>query len=234
MNRYTLNDFLEQTSQKDHQQGTFELETERFLEINLNGKIWIKTGAMVAYRGNMKFTREGILEHGIGKLLKKTLTGEGARLTSAEGSGQLYLADKAKQVHILNLDNETIYVNGNDLLAFEPSIQWDIKIMKKVTAMLAGGLFNVRLEGTGIIAITTHFKPLTLMVTPENPVMTDPNATVAWSGSLTPEFKADVSLRTFIGRTSGETFQMKFQGNGFVIVQPYEEQSFQRQAGQSS
>ena len=57
--------------------------------------------------------------------------------------------------------------------------------------------------------------------------MTDPNATVAWSGNLTPEFKTDTSFRTFIGRQSGESFQMKFEGDGFVVIQPYEEVAFQ-------
>jgi uncharacterized protein (AIM24 family) len=55
-------------------------------------------------------------------------------------------------------------------------------------------------------------------------VFTDPNATVAWSGGLTPTFKADVGLKTFFGRGSGESFQMRFDGDGFVVVQPYEEQ----------
>lgn len=53
--------------------------------------------------------------------------------------------------------------------------------------------------------------------------MTDPNATVAWSGHLEPEFVMDVSMRTFIGRGSGESVQMKFEGEGFVIIQPFEE-----------
>ena len=48
-------------------------------------------------------------------------------------------------------------------------------------------------------------------------------ATIAWSGNLTPEFKTDVSLKTFFGRGSGESLQMQFRGNGFVVVQPYEE-----------
>jgi uncharacterized protein (AIM24 family) len=97
-----------------------------------------------------------------------------------------------------------------------------------VSAMLAGGLFNVRLEGTGLIAITTHYDPLTLKVTTDRPVITDPNATVAWSGNLQPEFKTDISLKTFFGRGSGESFQMSFRGDGFVVVQPFEEVYFQR------
>lgn len=227
MTRYSLTDFVAATAEKDHGQGLFELESERLLEVNLNGRVWTKMGSMVAYRGAVRFVREGILEHGLGRLLKKTVSGEGARLTKAEGQGSLYLADRGKKVTILNMQGETLYVNGNDLLAFEDGIRWDIKLMKRISAMLAGGLFNVRLEGVGMIALTTHYDPLTLTVSPGSPITTDPNATVAWSGSLSPEFKTDISLKTFFGRGSGESFQMHFDGDGFVVVQPYEERSLQ-------
>ena len=231
MGRYTYESFLQETAQQDRGEGMFELESDRMLEVNLDGSVWTKMGSMVAYRGAIKFTREGILEHGMGKMLKRAVSGEGTRLTRAEGIGALYLADAGKKVSIIELESETLFVNGNDLLAFEESIEWDIKMMKKVTAMMAGGLFNVRLEGRGLIAITTHYDPMTLRVKPEEPVMTDPNATVAWSGSLTPEFKTDMSLKTFFGRGSGESFQMSFVGDGFVVVQPYEEQALQAGKG---
>jgi uncharacterized protein (AIM24 family) len=197
------------------------------LEVNLAGDIWIKMGAMIAYHGQIKFVREGLLDKGLGKLIKRSVTGEGARLTKATGSGKMYLADSGKSIQILNLQGESLYVNGNDLLAFEPQIDWDIKMMRKLTAMVAGGLFNVRLEGSGLIAITTHFEPLTLKVSPGRPIRTDPNATVAWSGNLQPEFKTDISLKTFFGRGSGESIQMEFNGDGFVVVQPFEEVALQ-------
>ena len=223
MSRYSLDEFVEQTAQRDRGQGLFELESQRILEVNLDGFVWTKMGSMIAYVGDVKFTREKILEHGIGKMLKKGLTGEGARLTKVQGTGAVYLADQGKKITLLELGGESLFVNGNDLLAFQDGIEWDIKVMKKLTAMLAGGLFNVKLSGHGLVAITTHYDPMTLVVRPGTPVFTDPNATVAWSGSLTPEFKADVSLKTFVGRGSGESIQMKFEGEGFVVVQPYEE-----------
>ncbi|EIJ78581.1 hypothetical protein PB1_13524 [Bacillus methanolicus PB1] len=223
MRRYSIEDFVNETKQHDKGEGVFELETPRILEINLNGQIWAKAGAMVSYRGNIKFEREGIFEHGLGKMFKKALTGEGTSLMKATGNGKLYVADQGKKISILYLQNESIFVNGNDLLAFEPSINWDIKLMKRVAGMISGGLFNVRLEGRGMVAITSHYEPLTLLVTPDNPVYTDPNATVAWSGTLVPEFVTDISYKTFLGRGSGESIQMKFSGNGFVVVQPFEE-----------
>jgi uncharacterized protein (AIM24 family) len=143
----------------------------------------------------------------------------------------MYLADEGKSVQILQLHGESIFVNGNDLLAFEPSLKWDITMMRKLSAIVAGGLFNVRLEGTGMLAITTHHEPLTLVVSPGRPVRTDPNATIAWSGGLQPEFKTDISLKTFFGRGSGESIQMEFAGQGFVVIQPFEEHAFQAGAG---
>ena len=223
MSNYTIREFIEKTQQDERENNYFELETQRILEVNLNGLVWAKAGSMISYTGEIQFAREGVMEHGLGTMFKKALTGEGASLMKADGRGRLYLADQGKKITIFELDNEAITVNGNDLLAFEPGIEWEIKLMRKVAGMLAGGLFNVTLKGKGRVAITSHHEPLTLLVKPGHPVITDPNATVAWSGNLTPEFRTDVSFRTFIGRGSGESIQMEFQGDGFVIVQPFEE-----------
>jgi uncharacterized protein (AIM24 family) len=222
--RYELDTFIQASEQKDLNQGVFELESERMLEVNLNNsRVWTKLGAMVAYRGNLKFTREGIFEQGIGNLLKKMISTEGARLTKVEGTGKLYAADQGKKITILQLRNQSITVNANDVLAFEPTLTNKIVLMRRIASMMAGGLFNIQLSGTGLLAITTHFDPLTLRVTPGNSVCTDPNATVAWSSNLSPNFKTDFQLKTLFGRGSGETFQMQFEGNGFVIIQPFEE-----------
>jgi uncharacterized protein (AIM24 family) len=229
--RQSLAEFVRARAQRDRGHGLFELESERMLEVNLNGQLWTKTGSMVAYLGQIRFTREGVFEHGLGKLLKRTVSGEGTRLTKAEGAGKLYLADEAKKISILALANESIFVNGNDVLAFEPSLRWDVKMLRSMAGMLSGGLFNVRFDGTGLLAITTHYDPLALEVRPGQPVFTDPNATVAWSGSLQPAIHTDVSLKTFLGRGSGESFQLKFEGSGFVLIQPKEEVYFQSTPG---
>ncbi|MGH7133192.1 MAG: AIM24 family protein [Phycisphaerales bacterium] len=223
MSAQSLSQFLADHAEDATNSGLFELESDRVLECNLNGMIWMKVGTMIAYNGQIKFTREGMLDQGIGNFLKKSLTGEGASLSKAEGRGKLYLADGGKKVTVLRLNNETVFVNGNDLLALEPTLTKDITMMRKMAAMASGGLFNVKVSGSGSVAFGTHGAPLVLRVSPGQPVFTDPQATVAWSGGLSPEFKTDISLRTFLGRGSGESFQMHFQGDGFVVVQPYEE-----------
>ncbi len=166
MARFGLREFIETSTQKDRGQGLFELERDRVLEVNLNGDIWTKTGSMIAYVGNVKFEREGILQQGMGNLLKKMVSGEGTQLTKASGRGVVYLADSGKKITILKLEGESIFVNANDVLAFETSLQFDIKMLRKVAAMLSGGLFNAKFSGSGMLAITSHYDPLTLRVTP--------------------------------------------------------------------
>lgn len=223
MSKYSIHQFVQKTQQDESAREFFELETDRLLEVNLNGLVWAKAGSMISYEGNIKFEREGMLEHGLGKFVKKAFSGEGAQLMKANGNGKLYIADRGKKITILDLEGESIYINGNDLLAFQDGLNWDIKLMRRVAGMMAGGLFNVHLTGHGLVAFTSHYEPLTLLVTPDRPVFTDPNATVAWSGSLEPDFVTDIQLKSLFGRGSGESVQMKFSGNGFVVVQPFEE-----------
>jgi uncharacterized protein (AIM24 family) len=114
------------------------------------------------------------------------------------------------------------------VLAFQDGVDSQITMMRRMASMLAGGLFNIRLSGKGIVALTSHYEPLTLPVTAKSgPVYTDPNATVAWSGSLAPDIVSNVTVGTLFGRGSGEAFRMKFEGEGWVVVQPYEEVTFQ-------
>lgn len=221
--RYALAEFVRRTTQRDRGQGVFELESERILEVNLDGRVWTKLGSMVAYHGDVRFVRERVMEHGLGRMLKRALSGESAPLTKAEGRGTVYLADRGKKIIVLELNGEAVHVNANDVLAFQETLSWDVALMRKMAAMLSGGLFNIRFEGRGLLAVTSHHDPLTLRVTPDRPVSTDPNATILWSGGLKPELKTDISLRTFLGRGGGEALQMHFRGEGFVVVQPYEE-----------
>ena len=224
MEKHSLAAFLKETAQKEEKKGFFELENKYLLELNLNNQsVFIKRGAMVAYDGEIKYKREGLLNKGVGNLLKKAVSGEGISSMEASGAGRIYVADSAKKVHVLHLENESININGNNVLAYEKELKYDIKLMKSIGGIMGGGLFQVCLNGIGHVAITTHGDPITLRVTPGKPVCTDPNATVAWSGNLTPSIKTDISFKTILGRGSGESFQMQFEGEGWIIVQPYEE-----------
>ncbi|PWS27048.1 hypothetical protein DHW03_13610 [Pedobacter yonginense] len=221
---YTLSELILESAENPNENDFFELEKPSLLEVNMNNqKIMAKAGSMVAYIGNIDFKREGLLSKGLGGLLKKAISGEGTKLMHAAGTGKLYLADEGKKVKIIKLQNESIFVNGNDVLALEENIKNEIKMLKSVAGMMSGGLFQVKLSGSGYIAITTHGEPILLKVTANQPVYTDPNATVAWSEFLSPKIKTNLTFGSFIGRGSGESLQMEFSGEGWVLVQPFEE-----------
>ncbi len=77
------------------------------------------------------------------------------------------------------------------------------------------------LSGTGWVAIISDGPPV-LLNTGEAPTFADPQAAITWSSGLQTQVKTDVNLKTLIGRGSGETVQIGFVGQGWVLVQPSE------------
>ena len=215
-----MDDALEQFAETGSTE-SFALQNSKLLKVHLNQvTVQAKLGAMVAYQGDVRFEHAGA--GGVGRFLKKAMTGEGTQLMKISGSGEVFLADTAQDVHILRLDNERITCNGRNVLAFDAGIGWDIqRVQGGAAGALAGGLFNMTLEGSGLVALITDGPPVLLDVA-SAPTFADAQAAVAWSGSVTTSLKSDVTLKTMIGRGSGETFQLAFSGTGWVLVQPSE------------
>jgi uncharacterized protein (AIM24 family) len=198
----------------------FELENKRLLDAAVDGIVYAKAGAMVAHSGDLTFTGKSSAEGGVLGFVKESVTGEGTPIMEVEGTGNVFLADHGKKVQVLSLSaGDELTVNGDDVLAFDSEVTYEIRTMDSAAGVSAGGLTNVYLQGPGEVAITTHGDPIVL--TP--PVNTDPAATVAWSG-VTPEVDTDLSLSDTVGQSSGESIQLAFTGgDGVVVVQPYEE-----------
>ena len=198
----------------------FQLENSYTLDVTVDDDVMAKAGSMVAYTGDLSFTGRASAEGGITGFLKEAASGEGTPVMTVEGDGHVYLADSQKKVQVLELDDDdAITVNGEDVLAFESRVSYEISTIDSLAGSLAGGFTNVFLQGPGYVAITTHGDPIVL----EPPVATDPSATVAWS-KTSPNVQVNRSLSDMVGQESGERYQMNFEGSdGFVVVQPYEE-----------
>jgi len=199
----------------------FALQNPKLLKVSLDQvTIQARLGSMVAYQGDVRFEHAGA--GGLGRMLKKAATGEGTQLMKMTGSGEVFLADQAQDLHVLSLENERITCNGANLLAFDAGIDWDIqRVEGGMTGALAGGLYNVALSGSGQVAIISDGPPV-MLATGGAPTFADPQAAIAWSSGVRTKVKADVNLKTFIGRGSGESIQMAFEGDGWVLVQPSE------------
>jgi uncharacterized protein (AIM24 family) len=198
----------------------FTLQNPRLLKIELSAtNVMARNGAMVAYQGDVRFEHKG---GGLGRLLKKAATGESLRLMEATGSGEVFLAKDAMLVHVLSLNNDSLTVSGQNILAFEAGIEWDItRIKGGASGMLAGGLFNVELRGTGLVALVSDGEPLRLDVA-EAATFVDPQAAIAWSSGVRSDLKTDVQAKSLIGMGSGESVQLAMSGEGWVLVQPSE------------
>ena len=211
----TLAEFQETQSEQP-----FALQNSKLLKVSLDKvTIQAKAGAMVAYQGDVSFEHAG--SGGLSRMVKKAVSGEGTTLMKMDGTGEVFLADAAQDVHLIYLENDAITVNGSNLLAFDSGIDWDIKRVEGVSGMMGGGLFNTALQGTGWVAIISDGPPV-LLNTGDAPTFADPQAAITWASSLQTGIKTDIKLKNLIGRGSGESVQMSFTGQGWLLVQPSE------------
>jgi uncharacterized protein (AIM24 family) len=196
---------------------TLSLQNPRLLKARLSGsELMARQGAMVAYQGQLEFAYEGA--GGVGRFLKKALTGEGVPLMRCRGTGDVFLAQDANELHILDLDGDAgVTVNGANVLAFEPTLTWDIRRVEGASA-LSGGVFNMVFTGTGRLVISAFGTPVVLN-TGEAPTFADLQSAVAWSSTLQTRLVRTAGAAALIGRGSGEAFQLAFQGAGFLVVQ---------------
>src|SRR4051794_35819568 len=199
----------------------FALQNSKLLKVRLEDvTIQAKLGSMVAYQGDVTFEHAG--SGGMSRLVKKALTGEGGSLMKITGTGEIFVADTAQDIHLIYLENDTITVNGPNLLAFDAGIDWDIKRLQGGGAgALAGGLYNLELRGTGWVAILSDGPPVLLNVA-SAPTFADAQAAITWSSGVSVGLKTDFKMKNLIGRGSGESIQLAFQGQGWVLIQPSE------------
>ena len=198
----------------------FQMQHSKMLKVQVSGEtIQAKLGSMVAYQGDVKFEHAG--SGGLKRMAKKAMTGEGAELMKISGTGEVFLADLAQEIQLLKLSDEAITVNGANLLAFDADIDWDIKKVEGVSGYMGGGMYNTHLSGSGYVAILSDGPPVLIELDGDD-AFADPQAAITWSEGVKTSVKTDVSLKTFIGRGSGESVQMAFSGKGWVLIQPSE------------
>lgn len=211
---------FDQANQERQTNQRWTLQSSKMLRTALNGQLDVlaSQGAMVAYQGQMEFKYEG--SGGLGKFMKKMVSGEGGNLMRVQGMGEVFFARQAEDIFLLELTGDGITVNTRSLLAFDANLNWDIKMIGNA-GLMAGGLFNLVVNGQGVVAITSDGPPM-LLDCSQQPTFVDPQAAVCWSSNLIPTIKNDFKTGSLIGRGSGESFQLAFHGPGFVVVQPSE------------
>ncbi|MEV7443610.1 AIM24 family protein [Streptomyces sp. NPDC091204] len=195
------------------------LQNAKSVKYNVNGEMLARQGSMVAFRGNLQFERKG---QGIGGMLKRAVTGEGLALMSVRGQGEAWFAHQAANCFIIDFEpGDALTVNGRNVLCFDPTLSYEIKMVKGA-GMTGGGLFNSVFTGTGKLAVICDGNPIIIPVTAQAPVYVDTDAVVGWSAQLETGLHRSQSVGSMIRGGSGEAVQLMLRGEGFVIVRPSE------------
>ena len=137
---------------------------------------------MVAYQGEVKFEHAG--SGGLSRMMKKMATGEGMKLMKLSGTGEVFLADHAQEVHLVRLADDRITVASENLLAFEAGIDWNIRKVEGASGVMAGGLFNLELNGTGYGGAAVRTARRCCSSWTATPTFADPQAAITWSGGV--------------------------------------------------
>jgi uncharacterized protein (AIM24 family) len=181
-----------------------------------------KNGSMVAYDGEMAFKKMSGGGEGLRGMVTRRLTGEQMTVMEVKGHGTCYFADRASDINLVQLNGETLHVEASNLLCTDAGLRTGTTFTGMRGASQGNGLFTTTVEGTGQAALMSDGPAVVLRVTPGMPLQVDPGAYIAHQGSLQQHFQSGVSFRTFMGEGSGESFQIRFEGDGLVYVQPSE------------
>ncbi len=203
----------------------FRLGGNRVLEIDLQGgSVRAATGSMIAYTGEISFRNAGLGGgDGLRAALKRRATGESVALMQCTGTGTVWLAKDAMDVVVIELAGDTLKVESEQLLAISDGLRTDVAFAGLRGASSGQGLFTTTVTGSGGVALlSAGGPPIALEVSPQHPLVVDPDAFVASSGRLDQTFVTDVSWRNLVGESSGEAFSLRFDGTGVVYIQPEE------------
>jgi uncharacterized protein (AIM24 family) len=210
---------------------TYQQINEKLMAVSLNSdKVYAKKGAMISYQGNVVFSRTFLAGGGVQDFAMRAVTNEGYALMLAEGTGTVYYGHNGLFVNIIQVVNETVFVESDTLLAFDSRLRTGTMFLGNqggVQGILRGavsgqGLFTTTLQGTGEIAILSDGNAIGLPVSPQQPVFVDPDAYIAHKGELSSSIVTDLNWKNLIGQASGESYQVKFTGQGTVYIQASE------------
>ncbi|MFD3539396.1 AIM24 family protein [Streptomyces sp. NPDC058662] len=195
------------------------LQNSKSVKYTVNGEMLARQGSMIAFRGDLQFERKG---QGIGGMLKRAVTGEGLALMAVRGQGEAWFAHQGGNCFVIEFEpGDALTVNGRNVLCFDPTLSYEIKMVKGA-GMTGGGLFNSLFTGTGKLAVVCDGSPIIIPVTAQAPVYVDTDAVVGWSARLETGLHRSQSMGSMLRGGSGEAVQLMLRGEGFVIVRPSE------------
>lgn len=212
----------------------FEVVNELTLRVTFDNaeRVHTKAGAMIGFQGDLKFDKEllgpggNVVQQALGQIGRR-LSGENLPLMMVTPKCQSigYFANEAQHVVCMELGpGEKVSVESENILAFTESCHYTVRFLAQ--GVISGkGLMTSVITGPGQVALLTDGNPIVL----NGPCCVDPDAFVFWTGQENPQFKLQLSWKTFIpggGGRSGESYFFQFNDPSTrVVIQPNERTS---------
>ncbi|MDO4437203.1 MAG: AIM24 family protein [Coriobacteriaceae bacterium] len=200
----------------------------RQLLIKLDGRtgVTLQAGAMQWTVGDVQ-ANTGV--KGAGDLMGKMFRGAVSQDTMIKpeytGTGMLVCEPTWQFIQLINLAQwgNSIVLNDGLFLACDSTISDSLQRRANMTSALAGneGLFNLRLDGAGVVALETPcpLEEIVVIDLQNDELKIDGNYALAWSSSL--DFTVERSGKSLIGSAaSGEGLVNVYRGTGRVLMAP--------------
>lgn len=195
-------------------------QNAKLVKVRLGEDCYARRGSMVAYQGGIQFLYKG--SGSMRSLFEGAATGQRLKLMICRGQGEVFLAEDARDLHIVELQGQRLCVNADNILAFDTTLQTEVKRIES-PVIPGGGFFHLEIGGHGTLVMMTRGTPVTLQV--QGPTFADMNALVAWTAGMRINATSQVRIsRNMWAGPAAEASVLQFMGlqGHFIVVQPYE------------
>ncbi|MFW0797124.1 AIM24 family protein [Gordonia sp. CPCC 205515] len=221
------------------------------VDIGQTGPVIARKGAMLYYTGHVLFQPHqvagapgGFGAGGIGGMAGRLMSGEHESTMIAQGNGKVHYGFRGIEVKIVDVgaSGGLLRIEASRLLAYTSQLQVSVvsvasqgggggggggglfgSLRSAAAGAITGqGMYTTQLSGAGTAVMLGHGGIFDLPVTPDKPVVVDPQAYVGATGQINTTLKSTMSWRN-AGRTGGESMQLECTGHGVVFVQASEE-----------
>jgi uncharacterized protein (AIM24 family) len=183
----------------------FRYLEENLMEVNFSGKVFIKQGTIYSYSGNLTFWVKPQRQESVPPLV------------IVSGTGKLLLTDRRREISVLAIEDDEIYVEPSHLLACQETLTPRYGVVEREGGKSA---FHVlAIQGTGMIALSVATSPLVLTVQKPYPVNVSTESIISWSGQLTPTIVEDEALAELMLPGTGGGMNLRLEGEGRVMVE---------------
>ena len=183
----------------------FRYLEENLMEVNFSGKVFIKQGTIYSYSGNLTFWVKPQRQESVPPLV------------IVSGTGKLLLTDRRREITVLAIEEDEIYVEPSHLLACQETLTPRYGVIEREGGKSA---FHVLvIQGTGMIALSVASSPLVLSVQKPYPVNVSTGSVISWSGELTPTIVEDEALAELMLPGSGSEMNLRLEGEGRVMME---------------